>query len=451
MASRGAGDPGGVAVGPVGDGLDLFPIRSTWHMIVDMRHLLAILSVLLALGNTASAQAPPCLQFHAPSTISCGPLHGSEPIATPRPLYAPWKGMALSGQSATHYLVYSGVGPTGEPLFKQNGVGLAHTAEEWLASGTGGFFFDTVDGRDPHEPDGSVNQEQLTPPITIRGHSTRDGAFPLRGFAYFNTRELRFGGRHDAAASTSVRQPSEPFFDLGIDLDHDGVICAERGPDACCPDSTDGPEAITRCNEFLTVMNSRWDVELDAGCDPHVAACGSDGPTADAPWPPQRPEWTAFIRMHAEHQDSGADPRMLGMLAHEPFLEWGDAAPRDDAPPMRWSFARETRHGGGARTTNPPPWAAATAGFDRSEGEIVAPLSLQGMLYNEGRIVLGDGFAASGVVLAAGGVIVPHGARLMWSSDFARGTFPPREWKDMSGYCDRLMSRAAAPTLGSSR
>lgn len=423
-------------------------------MIVDMRHLLAILPAVLAISNMASAQTPPCLQFQAPDTISCGPLHRSEPLTTPQPLYAPWKAIALSRQMSMRYLTYSDVGPTGEPLFKQSGLGVARTADEWLALGPGVFFFDSVDGGDPQEANGRTNLARLTPPITISGRTARDRAFLVQGFAYFNTRELRVEGRRDVGVPTPVRQPSEPFFDLGIDLDHDGIICAERGKDACCPDSADGPEAVTRCNEFFTVTNSRWDVELDEACDPRIVACASDGPTADAPWPAQRPEWDAFIRMHAEDGDASVDPRMLGVLAHEPFLEWGDSATPDDVPPIRWSFARESRGTRTARATQSLSSALLTPGYDRGEAEILTRLSLQGVLYNEGRIVLGDGFAGSGAVLAGGGVMLARGAQLTWSSDFARGKFPPPEWVGVPDYCNELITRASSvgsPVRGISR
>lgn len=408
-------------------------------MALPRRRRLACLLLTLIAALPARAELPSCLRFQASGEVRCA----SEPdrIGTPRLQYEAWKKLARSGQHAARYFTHAGAGAAGEPLFQENGVGVARTAEEWLASRPGTYFFDSARARNPRGRGEAVRKRRLTPPITLRLSSGEDKRAPVQGLAYFNAARVRLVVSEAPGVMKKVHEASEPFFDLGLDLDHDGVVCGERGAGACCPDTPEGPEQETRCNELATLTNSRWDVELDVGCDPRVTACASDGPVRGEPWPPARPEWQAFVALHEDGADTGEDPRFLRELAHEPFLQWAMPGDAKASPPIA-SFARERRPSPARSSVLVPPGGEPTAGYDRESGSLESPVLLQGLVYNEGRVILGDGVAVTGVLLSGREVVLEGRATLAWSSDFARRQAPAARWMADADWCHPKSRRA---------
>jgi hypothetical protein len=130
--------------------------------------------------------------------------------------YAFWKNVALSRRRNVHYFAYDVEQDDGR--FRENGIGEAGTLQELTQGRTGLFFFDTRDGRAPHDDDADGVFDNLTPPATIAG------GWWARGMVYANTQRLLGGDLSlpPGATATTVRAPGEPFVDLDADRVWDG-------------------------------------------------------------------------------------------------------------------------------------------------------------------------------------------------------------------------------------
>ena len=115
--------------------------------------------------------------------------------------YRTWKSIARSGASDVHYFAWD----TGS-RFREDGFGPSTEFETLTDGRTGLFFFDTEDGRAPHDFDAGRVAANLTPQITIQG-----SGYGTRGFLYVNTAMWRVVGSPGRPATFTL--PGEPFRD----------------------------------------------------------------------------------------------------------------------------------------------------------------------------------------------------------------------------------------------
>jgi hypothetical protein len=117
--------------------------------------------------------------------------------------YETWKSIAKSGGSDVHYYAWD---PSAGG-YSENGTAPSADFESLTDGKTGLFFFDTQDGRAPHDFDAGNVAANLTPDINIAG-----GGYGVRGFLYVNTSMWRVAGSPGRPATFTL--PGEPFRDV---------------------------------------------------------------------------------------------------------------------------------------------------------------------------------------------------------------------------------------------
>lgn len=128
-------------------------------------------------------------------------------VSQPRYDYRFWKRLARSGGSDVHYYVPEGGG------FREQGVGPTLSFQEITHGANGLFFFDTVDGREPHDDDFDGSADNLSPVISVSGD------WSARGFFFVNAERIAFSGLAPGTVQT-MRAPREPY----VDVDANGAF-----------------------------------------------------------------------------------------------------------------------------------------------------------------------------------------------------------------------------------
>jgi hypothetical protein len=136
-----------------------------------------------------------------------------ELVTCPEFDYGLWKSIATSGGSDVHFYVWND-----GTAFKENGFGAARSFREITDDREGLFFFDTKDGRAPHDDDSDSEFDNLTPEIALQG-----GTYGVRGFVYLNSESFKTRGL--TGRPVTFNAPGEPF----QDRDQDGVFEPSSG------------------------------------------------------------------------------------------------------------------------------------------------------------------------------------------------------------------------------
>lgn len=119
--------------------------------------------------------------------------------------YPFWKNVATSGARNVFYFVPSGT------RFRENNIGPELSFEQATNGRSGIFFFDTTDGRPPHDDDGDGELDNLSLPLTIQG------SWESAGFVFLNAESITLGNL-SAASAVPLYAPGEPFEDLDRDF-----------------------------------------------------------------------------------------------------------------------------------------------------------------------------------------------------------------------------------------
>jgi len=114
--------------------------------------------------------------------------------------YDTWKQIAQSGGSDVHYYAWDN-----GTAFRENGVGAATDFKTLTDGKQGLFFFDTKDGKAPHDPDANGVAVNLTPEMKI------SASYGVQGFVYANTAIWTSQGKPGRAIT--MHWPGEPFRD----------------------------------------------------------------------------------------------------------------------------------------------------------------------------------------------------------------------------------------------
>ncbi len=117
--------------------------------------------------------------------------------------YQMWKNIALSGGRNIHYYSYDP--STG--LYKEDNAGTANSVENFTRAINGLFFFDTADGRAPHDDDSDGWYDNLAPEVTVSGKGWYSG-----GFLYLNTSNVTTLGIGNPPRRNLI-PPGEPWID----------------------------------------------------------------------------------------------------------------------------------------------------------------------------------------------------------------------------------------------
>ena len=117
--------------------------------------------------------------------------------------YQMWKNIALSGGRNIHYYSYD---PSTQ-LFKEDGSGTPDSVENLTAATTGLFFFDTADGKAPHDDDSDGWYDNLASEAVISGKGWYSG-----GFIYLNTTNFETHGIGNPPKKNLI-PPGEPWID----------------------------------------------------------------------------------------------------------------------------------------------------------------------------------------------------------------------------------------------
>ncbi|MEW5806002.1 MAG: PilX N-terminal domain-containing pilus assembly protein [Acidobacteriota bacterium] len=117
--------------------------------------------------------------------------------------YDMWKNIALSGGRNIHYYSYD----PATQLFKEDGGGTPNSIEYFTNTNMGLFFFDTADGKAPHDDDADGWYDNLTPEVTISGKGWWSG-----GFVYLNSSNFVTLGIGSPPMRNLI-PPGEPYLD----------------------------------------------------------------------------------------------------------------------------------------------------------------------------------------------------------------------------------------------
>lgn len=179
-------------------------------------------------------------------------------VGCPQYDYRFWKDVSRSGRGGAHY--YSWTAPDG---FLEGGVGPPRTFEQIFAEADGEpglYFFDTADGRAPHDDDGDGTYDNLTPEIHV------GSGWRARGFLFVNAEKLSASGLVDTLPET-LRAPAEPFVgaqDAWIDLSYPLDLDLPYHPGGPAEWSPRGP-AIDSLATFRGILVTHGAFEASTG------------------------------------------------------------------------------------------------------------------------------------------------------------------------------------------
>ena len=127
---------------------------------------------------------------------------GQPLVGCPEYDYGFWKNVATSGARNVYYLV-----PQAGGGFREHGTGATVSFHDVTNGRQGLFFFDTEDGRPPHDEDEDGVIDNFSEPITV------SGAWQSAGYVFANAERIEFDNL-SAATQIDVRAPGEPWVDL---------------------------------------------------------------------------------------------------------------------------------------------------------------------------------------------------------------------------------------------
>lgn len=129
-------------------------------------------------------------------------------VGCPEFEYDTWKQIAQSGGSDVHYYSWSN-----GTAFRENGSGAATDYKTLTDQKQGLFFFDTMDGIAPHDPDANGVAANLTPQMKISAN------YGVQGFMYVNT--VVWTSQGSPGRAITMHWPSEPFRDANQNGSYD--------------------------------------------------------------------------------------------------------------------------------------------------------------------------------------------------------------------------------------
>lgn len=319
-----------------------------------------------------------------------------------------WKRFAQMRARNAHYFKYTGGGA--EARFARNGAGVSHTFAHWVNTENPGiepgvYFFDTSNARNPQGGAGGT----LVPELKLNSSAvdSASGDFIMEGVIYSNFAEVDSSGISGKAVTRSVNMPGEPFLDTGIDIDRDGTVG-------------------NTYEELETINNGVWDFA-------YLGSVESDGADYDSVY--GSPAFNAFeldVRTGAGVvPNEGNDPRIIGDVVHEPYLNFAYPAPGSASAPIVVDYdfeATTQRLMGGDRDANGVT-DRMTSLRDRRGALVNLDIVVNGIWYNEGRYDGSGNLPVYGSVLMKGGFEATGTPDIYFNEAIALGDFPPAEMR----------------------
>lgn len=285
-------------------------------------------------------------------------------------------GRSLGGGGAVRrFLLDRSADPRAEPTWREGGTGPARTAAEWLG-GPGATPVLAVFASSGADPPARV---------VLRG-----GA----GIVVVQAAEVLLDGSLSPAPHV-IHAPGEPFLDVGLDADGDGLTDAD------------------------TIGNGRWDFDADGDGSPDRTGVPD----------------LLFDLVHRDVRDGrlpdgDRSPGGLVSVPHEPFLNLVYPTSDDDlgtrvafsAEDAEWRLVEDLDGDGFAE---PGVDRITTTARDEIGGLLRAELHFAGVVANPvGDVRVGTGFRMHGAVRAQGDVTVSTRARLSFDGALAREGWP---------------------------
>jgi hypothetical protein len=135
--------------------------------------------------------------------------HQGDLVECPAYDYDFWKRLATSRGADVHYFTpHSG-------RYQEDGTGVEVSFQEATEGREGFFFFETLDGKAPHDDDGDGVLENL-----MDHDLTVSGSWSFSGFIFLNARRLVLALDAPTMAVPFVT-PAEPYLDLDADGERD--------------------------------------------------------------------------------------------------------------------------------------------------------------------------------------------------------------------------------------
>jgi len=302
-----------------------------------------------------------------------------------------WRRIALQGRGTKGIYYFQYVNGTDPPMFKRNGQGVARGAHVWANTrapgaglGPGFYFFDSRNGANPQNLDGTTTTARLTPAVAWSS-SEFNGDFLMQGFVYMNVLNYGSSGAGLTAPSLPYNMPGEVFRDIGYrKWDTAGNTWAViPGGNFDVVGAGDGEwsqwQDLNGNLKFDVVVAAPIDTaSFNPGSTPHL------NQSIIKPW-----QSTGCSVPPA----SGApNPVTDCSEPHEPYLNmvYPAIAGRSDPVTVGWEpFATQTRRpkdliGTIVPNCNTNPERCTSNGYDRDGALVNIPATLNGVLYTEG-------------------------------------------------------------------
>lgn len=308
-------------------------------------------------------------------------------VVFPTIRYDTWKRIAVQGRGTKGIYYFEYVAGSNPPTFKRNGQGTAYGPHYWVNTrngarlGAGFYFFDTKDGTNPQNLDGTTNVAALTPGFSWQS-AEFNSDFQMAGFIYFNVAEYRSTGGGTTAPVRPYNMPGEIFRDvgrgnwLGADWERsDGQIVLHG--------AGDGEFSYHDLNN-----NGRFDVVVRG---PVNVTSNDPGANTTNQLVPKTWSVNPYPEGPCSVPPAAGPPAATSCSEpHEPYLNFIYPANRNDPVTVGWqAFNAQTRRPRDLNGTALPncgtnPERCTSNGYDRDGALVDIPASLNGVLYNEG-------------------------------------------------------------------
>lgn len=328
-----------------------------------------------------------------------------------------WKRFTQARTRNASYYKYAGLNGS-DPMFTKNGTGTAQTFAHWVNTENPGvkpgiFFFDSGNNRNPQTGVGT-----LAPQMDI-GSSVVDspsGKFIMEGLVFANFTNVDSSGIAGKAVTKTINMPGEPYLDTGIDIDRSGLV---------------GDTA----EEVETINNGVWDFA-------YLGSTESDGQDYDAVY------GTANFNLFETDvrvadgtlPNEGNDPRVVGDVVHEPFLNLAYPAVDRQDDPLFVDFDYEAtvqRTMGGDRNADGVQ-DRMTSLRDRRGAQVQLDLIVNGIWYNEGSYTGSGNLPVYGSVLFKAGFTATGTPDIHFNEGLILGDWPPPEMKIPRVYASQV-------------
>jgi hypothetical protein len=315
-------------------------------------------------------------------------------VTFPTIRYDIWKRIALQGRGTKGLYYFQYVLGTDPPEYKRNGQGIQHGPHYWVnvrapgsGLGPGFYFFDTRNGTNPQNIDGTTNVARLTPPIAWNATEFA-GDFLMAGFVYMNIEAYRSQGVGTSAASLPYNMPGEVFRDIGHRRWDTGTNAwaIDAGGNFIVDGAGDGEFSGQDLNN-----NGKYDVVVTG---PSTTVSNDPTPANHANQYVPKP-WSAVPGACLVPPATGApNPATDCSEPQEPFLNmiFPAIGSPTGAVTIGWEpYASQTRRPRDLIGTVVPDCTVAAQqdkctsnGYDRDGALVNLPATLNGVLYNEG-------------------------------------------------------------------